>query len=300
MQSLRQDGNVAALAVIGLGAMGSRIAKRLLASGHDVAVWNRSADKAPPLVESGAKAATTPAAATRTAEAALVMVADPEALREVSEGPDGILAGATAGTTVIQMSTVSPADIAELASKLPEGVELLDSPVLGSISEAETGTLKVFASGEADPVERWRPVLSALGSVLHVGPLGAGTAAKLVANSALLGTLALLSEALALARALGLPDDKAFAVLAQTPLAAQAERRREPFQTGQYPLRFRLSLGRKDAELIAAAAADAGLDAKLAPAVGKWFAEAEEAGRGELDYSAIIEHILQPEGPPGR
>lgn len=291
MQWLRQDGSVAALAVIGLGAMGSRIAKRLLASDHDVAVWNRSADKALPLVESGARAATTPAAATRTAEAALVMVADPEALREVSEGPDGILAGATAGTTVIQISTVSPADIAGLASNLPEGVELLDSPVLGSVSEAEAGTLKVFASGDPELVERWTPVLSVLGTVLEVGPLGAGTAAKLVANSALLGTLALLGEALALARALGLPDDKAFEVLAETPLAAQATRRRESVETGEYPLRFRLSLGRKDADLIANAAAAARADPKVAAAVAEWFAEAERAGEGDADYSAIVRFI---------
>jgi 3-hydroxyisobutyrate dehydrogenase len=273
--------------------MGGRIAKRLLGAGHEVVVWNRSPEKAEPLVGGGASAAATPADAARDAEAVLVMVADPDALRAVTDGPDGILAGAATGTTVVLMSTVGPEDVRELASKLPDGVELLDSPVLRGISEAEEGRLLVFASGEPELVERWTPLLSALGSVIPVGPLGAGTAAKLVTNSALLGTLALLGEGMALARALGLPDDKAFDVLAETPLAAQAERRREPFETGEFPLRFALSLGSKDAELIAAAARESGLDPKVADAVGEWFVEAEQEARGDADYSTIVRHIAE-------
>jgi 3-hydroxyisobutyrate dehydrogenase-like beta-hydroxyacid dehydrogenase len=279
------------VAVVGLGAMGSRIAKRLLDTGHEVVVWNRSPGKAGPLVERGASEARTPAEAAAAAEAVLIMVADPSALRAVTEGSDGILDGAGAGTTLIQMSTVGPADVDELAAKLPEGVELLDAPVLRGISEAEAGTLEVFASGEPELVERLQPLLSALGEVLHVGPLGAGTAAKLVANSALFGTLVVLGEALALARALGLQDEKAFDVLTATPLAAQAERRREAFETGEYPLRFSLSLGRKDADLIMAAAHAAGIDAKVAAAVREWLAEAGRAGKGDADYSAIVGHI---------
>jgi 3-hydroxyisobutyrate dehydrogenase-like beta-hydroxyacid dehydrogenase len=279
------------VAVVGLGGMGSRIAERLLGAGHEVLVWNRSADKAARLVERGASSAGTPALAAAAAEAVLIMVADPEALRAVTDGDDGILAGAGPGTTVVQMSTVGPEDVAELAAKLPAGVDLLDSPVLGSLSEVEEGTLKVFASGDAEVVERLMPLLSALGTVLYLGPVGTGTAAKLVANSTLLGTLAVLGEALGVARALGLPDDKAFEVLAATPLAAQAERRRKAFETGDYPLRFPLALGRKDAELIAGAAHAAGLDAKVAAAVAAWAAEAEQAGLGAADYSRLVGYI---------
>jgi 3-hydroxyisobutyrate dehydrogenase-like beta-hydroxyacid dehydrogenase len=290
-QAQREDAVMAKVAVVGLGAMGSRIAERLLEAGHALVVWNRTPEKGQRLVERGASAAETPAAAASAADAVLMMVADPAALRAVTEGADGVLAGAAPGTTLIQMSTVGPADVAELASKLPQGVALLDAPVLGSISEAEEGTLEVFASGEPDVVDRWRPMISALGRVLYLGPVGAGTAAKLVANSTLLGTLGVLGEALALARALGLPDEQAFAVLAATPLSAQAERRREPFETGDYPLRFSLSLGRKDADVIAAAAVGAGLDLKVAAAVAEWFAEAEQAGRGAADYSSILGYV---------
>ena len=272
---------MAKVAVVGLGAMGSRIAQRLLAAGHDLVVWNRSAEKTAPFV-----AVESPAQAAQRADAVFVMVSDPEAVREVTEGADGILAGARPGTTVIQMSTVGPADISRLASSLPEGVELLDAPVLGSLSEVEGGTLRVFAGGSPDLVERWTPVLSSLGSVLHVGPVGLGTAAKLVANSTLLGALAVLGEALALGQKLGLPPETTFEVLAATPLAAQAERRREAFETGEYPVRFALALALKDAELISAAAE--GADLKVAEAVRDWFAEAVGEGAGEDDYSSIL------------
>jgi 3-hydroxyisobutyrate dehydrogenase-like beta-hydroxyacid dehydrogenase len=275
---------VASVAVVGLGAMGSRIAQRLLDAGHDLVVWNRSAEKTAPFV-----AVDTPAQAAQQAEAVFVMVSDAQALRDVTEGSNGILAGARPGTTIVQMSTVGPADVARLASALPEGVELLDAPVLGSLSEAEGGTLRVFAGGSPELVEKWTPVLSSLGQVLHVGPVGAGTAAKLVANSTLLGALGVLGEALALAQKLGLAPEASFEVLSATPLAAQAERRREAFETGEYPVRFALALALKDAELISAAAG--GIDLKVAKGVREWFAAAVEKGAGEDDYSSILAHI---------
>ena len=175
------------------------------------------------------------------------MVSDPEALRAVTEGPGGIAAGADGSTTVIEMSTVGPDAVRWLASALPPGTGLLDAPVLGSVSEAEEGTLKVFVGGPASLVERWTPLLSTLGSPIHVGPLGAGASAKLVANATLFGTLAVLGEAVALADGLGLSRDVTFAVLAETPLAGPAERRRPSIEDGDYPLRFALSLARKDA-----------------------------------------------------
>jgi 3-hydroxyisobutyrate dehydrogenase-like beta-hydroxyacid dehydrogenase len=165
--------------------------------------------------------------------------------------------------------------------------------VLGSRTEAEAGTLTVFASGAKELVERWTPLLSALGSVLAVGPLGAGTAAKLVANTTLLGVLGVLGEALALADGLALSRQPAFAVLAATPLAAQAERRRPALESGDYLPRFRLSLARKDADLIVEAATAAGVDLRLTEAARSWFAAAEDAGRGNEDYSAVLAQILQ-------
>lgn len=280
------------VAVVGLGAMGSRIARRLAAARYELVLWNRDRSKVHALADLAGIAAASPADAASSADAVLVMVRDPHALREVSEGPQGIAAGATETTTVLQLTTVDPPAIVRLATVLPERVGLLDAPVLGSLTEVETGTLKIFASGAADVVSRWTPLLSHLGTVTPVGPLGAGTAAKLVANSTLFGALGVLAEALALADGLGLSRTVAFEVLAETPLAAQAGRRRQAIENGDYPPRFALSLARKDAELIGGVAAAAGLDLRLAAAARAWLADAERAGAGELDYSALIAHVL--------
>jgi 3-hydroxyisobutyrate dehydrogenase/2-hydroxy-3-oxopropionate reductase len=279
------------VAVIGLGAMGSRIASRLLESGNELAVWNRDPSKTTPLVEQGALAAKTPAEAARQAEVVITMVSDPRALQSVTEGPDGVSAAAE-GKTVVQMSTVGPAAVAQLASVLPEGAELLDAPVLGSVTEAESGTLKIFVGGEQALVELWTPLLSTLGTVLHVGSVGAGSVAKLVANTTLVGVIGVLGEALAIAKALGLRNDVAFDVLGVTALADQAARRRESFEQGEYPARFGLSLARKDADLILEAAEAAGIDLRLVPAAREWLAEAEQAGRSDEDYSAVLAQIV--------
>jgi 3-hydroxyisobutyrate dehydrogenase/2-hydroxy-3-oxopropionate reductase len=280
------------VAVVGLGAMGARIARRLLDAGHELVVWNRTPERAAPLVADGAVPAGSPAEAAAQADGVLTVVADPAALRAVTEGPAGIAAGIRRSAAMIEMSTVGPAALFRLASVLPDGVDLLDAPVLGSVSEAESGSLAVFVGGPAEVAERWTPLLSSLGAPTHVGPLGSGAAAKLVANTTLFGVLGVLGEALALADALGLARDAAYAVLAATPLAAQAERRREAIEAGDYPLRFALALARKDADLIAEAAAGAGVELRLAAAARSWLADAEAAGLGGRDYSAVLARIL--------
>jgi 3-hydroxyisobutyrate dehydrogenase/2-hydroxy-3-oxopropionate reductase len=286
---------MAKVAVVGLGAMGSRVARRLIQAGNDVVVWNRDVKRTVPLTQAGAAAVKTPAEAARRAEVVITMVSDPTALREVTGGQDGVAAGAEDGTAVVQMSTVGPAPVLELASELPPGVGLLDAPVLGSIAEAEAGTLHIFVGGDDELVKRWGPLLSALGRVDHVGPVGAGSAAKLVANSTLVGVIGMLGEALALARTLGLPDQVAFDVLATTALGAQAERRRESVESGEYPPRFALSLAKKDADLILEAAPNA--DLRLTQAAQTWLADAERAGHGDEDYSAVLAEILERSHP---
>ena len=263
------------MAVIGLGAMGSRIARRFLEAGHDVVVWNRTAAKA----KGFPRAAATAAEAARAAEVTITMLASPQALREVSATIEP--------RALIEMSTVGPEAVRELADRLP-GVPLLDAPVLGSRSEAEAGTLHVYAGGPQDLYERWQPLLAALGTVHHVGPLGAGASAKLVANSTLFGTIGVLGEALRLADRLGLERDVAFEVLAATPVAAQAERRRAAVEANDYPPRFTLALAHKDAELVTAAAPEL----RLAAAARSWLADADAASWSDRDYSAVLAWIL--------
>lgn len=268
--------------VIGLGAMGSRLAGRLEAGGHEVRTWNRT----PP-------GDTTAADVARASEIVFVLVSDPDALAATTEGDDGVAAGCDDQTTVVQMSTVSPAAIERLARALPEGTDLLDAPVHGAGKAVEEGEVAIFAGGEPAVLERWEALLGELGTVVHTGPLGSGTAAKLVVNASLFGVLGVLGEALALGDHLGLERDVAFDILATTPLEAASERRRPVIESGDYPPRFGLPLARKDADLIAAAAPDA--DLRLVEAARTWLADAE-AEDAERDYTAILAQILLQRG----
>ena len=285
-----------AVGFVGLGAMGSRMARRLLHAEHELVVWNRTPEKMAPLVDLGAVAAATPAETAERSDIVLTMVADPVALRAVTEGPSGVAAGTSTSATLIEMSTVGPDAIARLESILPQGTGLLDAPVLGSLAEAASGSLRIFVGGPRALVERWTPLLSTLGNPMHVGPLGSGAAAKLVANLTLLGALGVLGEALALAQALGLPRDTAFDVLSATPLEAQAKRRRPAIEGNDFPPRFSLSLARKDADLMAEAAAETGVDLRVVAAVRRWLGDAEDASWGNRDYSAVLAWIMRKPG----
>jgi 3-hydroxyisobutyrate dehydrogenase-like beta-hydroxyacid dehydrogenase len=260
------------VAVLGLGAMGSRIARRLLNAGNDVVVWNRTPAKA----EGFPRVAATPAEAASEADVTITMLANPAALRAVAEQIEP--------RVLIEMSTVGPEAVRELAPHL----EVIDAPVLGSRSEAEEGTLHVFVGATPEQYAQWSPLLAPLGTTHHVGPLSAGASAKLVANSTLIGTIGVLGEALVLAQRLGLSRDAAFEVLSVSPLGAQAERRRPAVEANDYPPRFGLALARKDADLVSAAAPDL----RIAEAARSWFAEADDAGRGDRDYSAVLGWLL--------
>src|SRR5436190_10206388 len=260
------------VAVLGLGAMGSRITRRLLDAGHDVVVWNRTRGKA----EAFPRVAATPAEAAAETDVTITMVTNPDALRAVTRD--------ISPPTLIEMSTVGPDAVRELAERMM----VIDAPVLGSRSEAEAGTLHVFVGATPEQYAAWSPLLSTLGTTHHVGPLGAGASMKLVSNSTLFGTIGVLGEALRLADRLGLSRDAAFEVLAATPLSAQAERRRPAIEADDYPPRFTLSLARKDAELVSAAAPDL----RVAQAARGLLAQADDAGWGGRDYSAVLGWLL--------
>jgi 3-hydroxyisobutyrate dehydrogenase/2-hydroxy-3-oxopropionate reductase len=149
-----------------------------------------------------------------------------------------------------------------------------------------------LVGGSTELVDRVRPLLASLGTVVHVGPRGAGAAAKLVANAALLGTIAVLGETLLLADALGLSREAAADVLGVTPLAEQARRRLPSVEAGAYPRRFALSLARKDAELILASAASSAVRLPALGAAREWLETAEQQGRRDCDYTAMLATIL--------
>jgi len=279
------------IAFLGLGSMGEPMAARLLSSSHELTVWNRSRNKAEQLAAAGAVVGATPVDAAAGAEIVITMLATPEALSDVLFGDNGAAGAMGAGQTLIEMSTVGPAAIDEVRSKLPAGVTLVDAPVLGSIPAATDGALLVFVGAEDDVYERVRPILSALGHVRHVGGAGAGAAIKLVLNLTLGAAMTTLGEALALARAFGLDRRVALDALEESPIANTVKGKRERIESGHYPANFKLALGEKDLRLIEEAAERSGLSLRVARAAHQWF-EAGASVAPDLDYSAVIATML--------
>ena len=274
------------IAFCGLGRMGVPMAARLLDAGHELRVWNRTPGKAGSLVEAGATEAGSPAEAAAGAGAVITMLADPAAVEDVVSAAD-----LNAGTTLIEMSTIGPDAVRSLAARLPGGVEVLDAPVLGSIPQATEGTLKIFVGGDAEVLERRRSVLEAMGTPRHLGPLGAGAAMKLVANSTLGALMTALAEALALADGLGLEEADVLDILSESPIGVTAKGKRPLIESGVYKPNFTLGLAAKDLRLVMEGAEAAGVELRLAAAARSWLERADEHGLGELDYSAVIADV---------
>jgi 3-hydroxyisobutyrate dehydrogenase-like beta-hydroxyacid dehydrogenase len=264
------------------------MAARLLAAGHDLTVWNRTPEKTKPLVDLGARLAGSPAEAARGAEAAITMLADPEALDEVVFGPEGVAEGLPEGATLIEMSTVGPDAIRELARRLRPRLHVIDAPVLGSVAQAEDGELKIFVGASADEFARWVKVLGAMGTPFHLGPLGSGASMKLVANSTLGALMTALGEALALGDRLGLDQEDVFDVLVGSPIGITARSKRSRVTSGRYPPNFKLRLAVKDMDLVVDTATRLGLELRVAEAARSWFRDAAAKGLGEMDYSAVV------------
>lgn len=283
------------IAFLGLGQMGTPLAIRLLEAGHDLTVWNRTPARAQPLRDAGAVVADTPAEAGRAADVAITMVTDPEALERVVFGPDGLADALGPGRLLLEMSTVGPDEIRSIAERLPDGVEVVDSPVMGSVPQAIAGELNVLTGGSDAAFERVRPILDTFGNVRHVGALGAGAAMKLVVNSTLGAAITALGEAIALADALGLDRGAALDVLSGSQLGAAVSAKRESIETRSYPPRFKLSLAAKDLRLVTEAAARTGRELPVASAARRWLEQAVEAGAGDLDYSVVVATIVGDE-----
>jgi 3-hydroxyisobutyrate dehydrogenase-like beta-hydroxyacid dehydrogenase len=198
------------IAWLGTGKMGGGMAARLLGSGHALTVWNRSAGKTAPLAAKGARVAKTPGEAARGADIVFAMVADDGASQQVWLGPDGALAAMEPGALVIECSTLSARHVAALSKDVQaRGIAYLDCPVTGLPPVAAEGKLTLLAGGPADVLERARPFLQPLGTTIrHFGPIGTGTAYKLINNMLGAVHIASLAEAAALAIKLGL-DTKA-------------------------------------------------------------------------------------------
>jgi 3-hydroxyisobutyrate dehydrogenase-like beta-hydroxyacid dehydrogenase len=191
---------------VGLGTMGGGMARNLLAKGHALTVWNRSAERTAALVAAGANAAARPAELASRCDLVMVCVSDTPDVEQVAQGPEGILAGLSPGSLVIDHSSISPAVTRRLAAAASaKGAGWLDAPVSGGSEGAARGTLSIMVGGDPGQLERARPYLAAYGTTItHVGPSGAGQLAKIVNQILVVVTQQGVGEALLLAQAGGL------------------------------------------------------------------------------------------------
>jgi 3-hydroxyisobutyrate dehydrogenase-like beta-hydroxyacid dehydrogenase len=283
------DANKPTVGFIGLGLMGSRMAGRLFDAGYPLIVYNRTAEKAKPLVDRGAALAETPAALAAKSAFVITMLTNDAAAESVAFGPAGTLAGAKRGTMLIEMSTVSPAVprlIREKARQL--GIDTLDAPVSGSTPQAEQGKLMIFIGGDQAIAQKAEPILSILGTPNHLGPSGAGSTMKLVVNALLGIGITALAEVADLALKSGLDPNRFFDTLAQTAVITPAQKLKIPnLRTGHFPAQFPLRLMHKDMGLVLTESATAAAPMPLTAAAAQEITAAMAAGLGDQDMSAV-------------
>lgn len=281
-------------AFLGLGIMGAGMAARLIGAGLEVAVWNRSVEKAEPLRALGGHVAASPAEAARGAQIVVSMLADDTVSRQVWTGPEGALPAMAPGAVAVESSTLTGPWVRELAGLASaRGVEFLEAPVTGSRDQAAQGTLRFLLGGEASAIAAARPALEAMGSAsVYLGPAGSAATVKL-ANNFLCGLQAAgLAEALALFEKSGLDVEQAFSILAEgapgSPLVRAVGRR---MLDRAYTPHFLVPLMAKDLAYARAALGDAGISSAVAEAARQRFIAADEAGEGQHDIAAIIEPL---------
>lgn len=281
------------IAHLGLGIMGRGMARSLRAAGHDVTGWNRSTIDLPEEF-SGLSLAPCIAAAVAGAEVITICLTGPDAQRAVLMGDDGALGHAAHGTLVIDATTTDPELARELgAAAAARGLRYVDAPVFGSRGEAWEGRLDFVCGGADADFAAACPVLEAMAATIHhLGPVGAGAAAKLVGNLLVAAQLVSLGEALALARKSGLPDETLMGFLDVTDYSSALIRGvGRNTLAGDFSPHFYLRHMLKDARLIADHARRLGVSIPTTAAATEQFQAAFNHGLGDLNASGL--HVMQ-------
>jgi 3-hydroxyisobutyrate dehydrogenase len=285
--------------VVGLGTMGAPMARHLIEAGHEVTVWNRTRAREEPLVARGATSAPSLADVGRAADAVLTCVSDDPDLEAVvlgegGPGEGGLAAGMPAGSVLVDCSTVSPTLARRLAAELESGGRLfVDAPVSGGSEGAERGTLTVFAGGSPEALEAAMPVLEAFGGrITHLGPAGAGQAAKAVNQVIIAGVYASVAEGLVFAERAGLPAPALIEALSAGAADSWVLRNRSAnMVASSYPLGFRTSLHLKDLRIALREAESLGVPLDVAALVAGVEDALVTAGFGDEDVSNVARHV---------
>jgi 3-hydroxyisobutyrate dehydrogenase-like beta-hydroxyacid dehydrogenase len=282
------------VAFLGLGIMGSRQAANLVRAGHQLTVWNRTAEKAQAFAdEHGARLASTPADAARQADVVISMVVDgPMVADLLLRDPDGAVHGARDGALFVDMSTIAPTESRAIGERLADhGVRFMDAPVTGSSPKAADGTLTIMAGGTPEDFERARPLFEIMGKVVvHAGPLGHGEMVKLINNAVAAVNAATVGQALIVASKAGVDLDALEQVMrAGSGGSTMLELKGPAMRKHDYTTLFKLEHMLKDVRLCLEEAQAAGVPFTTAALARDFYATGLGRGLGDEDFAAVIE-----------
>jgi 3-hydroxyisobutyrate dehydrogenase-like beta-hydroxyacid dehydrogenase len=276
---------------IGLGIMGSRMARNLAQKGFQVTAWNRTRARAEALASLGVRVADSPTALASQVDVICTCVADPAALREVALGANGFLTVARRGQLFIDFSTISPEFARELEGAAKQrGVDFVEAPMTGSKMGADRGTLLIMVGAQPGPFERAHPIFKAVGEkVVHCGPVGSGSQVKLGGNAIIAMMLEGLSEAMLLTQQAGVDPRKLLEVV-------QASGFRSPYYDFKGPAilkrdfetHFSIDLMFKDLRLFLDSAAQHRVPTPAVAAVKETYQLARAQGKGAQDIGAVV------------
>ena len=290
---------MARLGYVGLGVMGSRVVKRLLVAGHDVTGYNRTKSKAQWLLEAGMNWADTPRAVANASDITFTMVTNTNALRNIMEGEDGLLAGIEQGKIHVEMSTVSPAFSQELAKKIEaKGAAMLDAPVSGSVITLEEGKLSIMVGGDPTVFEKVKPILLDIGpKVTHVGKNGLAVTMKIATNLSLAVQMLAFSEGVLLAEKSGIERETAVEVLTNSVIASPMVKYRGPFVM-EMPDEawFNVNMMQKDMNLALELGRQLDIPLPTTATTNEFLTAARGMGFEEQDFAVMFDVLAQMSG----
>jgi 3-hydroxyisobutyrate dehydrogenase-like beta-hydroxyacid dehydrogenase len=290
---------MANLGFVGLGVMGGGVARRLLAAGHTVHGYNRSREKAAPLVELGLVLEDTPREAAQEADVVFSMVTNVAALEAVTQGPDGILAGLSPGKLYVDMTTGTPEASRALAERVEAmGAQMLDAPVSGSVSTLEEGRLSIMVGGDEDAFARVEPILLDIGpKVLHIGSNGQALLMKIAINLSLQVQMVAFCEGLLLAEKDGIDREVAVEALLESVIASPMLRYRGPFVLEQPDEAwFNVNMMQKDMNLALEAGRRLDVPMPTTAVANELLTAARGMGLEERDFAVVYEVLAQMAG----
>ena len=290
---------MAELGFVGLGTMGGGVVRRLLAAGHAVTVWNRTREKAEPLLEAGASWADTLRSVAERSEIVFTMVTNTAAVQAVTEGPDGILAGLGPGKVYVDMSTASPANTRAVAETVVAvGAQMLDAPVSGSVITLEEGKLSIMVGGDAETFERVKPVLEAIGPrVFHLGPNGAAVTMKIAINLSLAVQMVAFSEGVLLAEKTGIGREQAVEVMLASVIASPMVTYRGPFVLEQPDEAwFDCHMMQKDLNLALELGRELEVPLPTTALTNEFLTAANGMGIGDRDFAVLFDVLAATAG----